>query len=178
MIHFETKLFTIGSWTILRLPKEASAKLPSRALTMVKGTIKGCPFQAALEPDGKGSHWFRIDQALQNATQAAAGDTITVALEPTQEWVEPEVPADLKQALVASPKAQALWTEITPNARWDWIRWIRAVKTPETRQKHIEVALSKLNQGMRRPCCFNRNLCTEPAVSNNWVLLEPPQPIK
>jgi bacteriocin resistance YdeI/OmpD-like protein/uncharacterized protein DUF1905 len=178
MIHFEANLFTIGSWTILRVPKEASAKLPSRALTMVKGTLNGCPFQAALEPDGKGSHWFRLDQAMQKATKAAAGDTLTVALEPTQEWMEPEVPADLKKALVASPKAQALWTAITPNARWDWIRWIRAVKTSETRQKHIAVALSKLNKGMRRPCCFNRNLCTEPDVSNNWVLLEPPQTIK
>jgi hypothetical protein len=34
-IHFEAKLFTIGSWTILRLPESASAKLPSRGMTMV-----------------------------------------------------------------------------------------------------------------------------------------------
>ena len=80
---------------------------------------------------------------------------------------------DLKKALSASQKAEDLWRDITPNARWDWIRWIRAVKTPETRQKHIEVALSKLNKGMRRPCCFNRNLCSEPYVSHNWVLSEP-----
>jgi hypothetical protein len=29
-IHFKTKPFKIGSWTILKLPKAASAKLPSR----------------------------------------------------------------------------------------------------------------------------------------------------
>ncbi len=180
-IHFKTKLFKIGSWTILRLPPEVSAKLPSRGMTMVKGTINGASFKALLEPDGryapgkKSSHWFRPDEKLLDNAHADVGDTITVELEPTKEWIEPEVPDDLQKALAAHPKAQALWLDITPMARWDWIRWIRAVKTPETRQKHIEVALSKLNKGMRRPCCFNRNLCSEPSVSNNWVLLDPTQ---
>jgi len=174
-IHFEAKLFNIGSWTVLLLPESASAKLPARAMTMVAGTINGIPFQKALEPDGRGSHWFRVDKNLLEAASAAAGDTVKLEIEPTKEWIEPEVPADLQKALVSSPKAQALWMDITPGARWDWIRWVRAVRTPETRQKHIEVALSKLNKGMRRPCCFNRNLCSEPYVSHNWQLLEQTQ---
>lgn len=178
-IRFETKLFTINSWTILRLPEEASAKLPSRGMTMVKGTINGIPFKAVLEPDGryapgqKSSHWFRPDQKLLTKASIKAGDTVQVELEVTKEWIEPEVPKDLQKALKTSPKAEALWKEITPMARWDWIRWVRAVKTQETREKHLKVMLDKLNKGMRRPCCFNRNLCSEPYVSHNWVLLEP-----
>ena len=146
---------------------------------MVKGTINGVPFKTLLEPDGrygqgkKPSHWFRPDKILLNDARAEVGDTVQVELEPTNDWIEPEIPADLKKALALDPKAYALWKDITPNARWDWIRWIRAVKTADTRQKHIEIALSKLDKGMRRPCCFNRNLCSEPAVSHNWVLLEP-----
>jgi hypothetical protein len=134
-----------------------------------------------LEPDGRyapgqqSSHWFRPDKTLLDEANVAAGDMVHVSLEPTKEWIEPEVPEDFKTALAASPTAEALWNDITPIARWDWIRWIRAVKTPETRQKHIGVALDKLNKGMRRPCCFNRNLCSEPDVSHNWVLLEPKQ---
>ena len=54
-IRFEAKLFKIGSWTLLKLPKSASAKLPSRGMTMVEGTINDFHFQAALDPDGKGS---------------------------------------------------------------------------------------------------------------------------
>ena len=178
-IHFKTKLFNISSWTILRLPESASAKLPSRGMTMVSGTINDVSFKALLEPDGrygpgkKPSHWFSPDKKLLDGVHAAAGDSVQVSLEPTKEWIEPEVPEDLKKALFVSPTAEALWKEITPLARWDWIRWIRAVKTTQTRQKHIEVALDKLNKGMRRPCCFNRNLCSEPSVSHNWVLLEP-----
>jgi hypothetical protein len=176
-IRFEAKPYKIRSWTVIRLPKEESAKLPSRALTMVKGTINGFRFQAPLEPDGKGSHWFRVDETLQKAAHIKAGDKVKLEIEPTKEWIEPEVPEDLKKALSTSKKIEDLWRDITPSARWDWIRWIRAVKTPETRQKHIEVALSKLNKGMRRPCCFNRNLCSEPYVSHNWALLDPTQTI-
>lgn len=177
-ISFETKLFKIKDWTILRLPEDASAKLPSRGMTMVSGSLNGVSFKTLLEPDGRyfpsknSSHWFKPDKKLLEEAHITAGDTIHVLLEPTKEWVEPEVPEDLKKALSLSPKAKALWSDITPSARWDWIRWIRAVKTLETRQKHIEVALDKLNKGMRRPCCFNRNLCSEPYVSKNWVLLE------
>jgi len=182
-ISFESKLFKIKDWTILHLTPEASDKLPSRGMIMVKGTMNGVPFKTLLEPDGRyapgrqTSHWFRPDKKLLDDARAAAGDTVRVSLEPTKEWIEPEVPEDLKKALSTSQKAEDLWMDITPMARWDWIRWIRAVKTPETRQKHIEVVLSKLNKGTRRPCCFNRNLCSEPYVSHNWVLLEPAQTI-
>lgn len=175
-IRCDATLFTIGSWTLLRLPKSASAQLPSRGLTMVEGTINGARFHAPLEPDGKGSHWFRVDDTLRAAAGADAGDTVTLEMEPAKEWPEPEVPADLQTALAAVPRAFTLWRKITPNARWDWIRWIRATNQPETRRRRIETACSKLTAGERRPCCFNRNLCTEPYVSHNWVLREPTQP--
>ena len=174
-IRFEAKLFKIGSWTLLRLPKNASAKLPSRGMTMVEGTINSFRFQAALEPDGKGSHWFRVDKTMRKAIGAGAGDTVTLSIEPVKEWSEPNIPADLKNALAVVPQAQALWMEITPMARWDWIRWIGATKQPGTRRRRIETALSKLRAGDRRPCCFNRTICTEPSVSKNGVLLEPMQ---
>ncbi|MCL4418951.1 YdeI/OmpD-associated family protein [Patescibacteria group bacterium] len=178
-IRFEAKFYKIKDWIILRLPPDASAKLPTRSMTMVSGTINGVPFKTLLEPDGvygqgkKPSHWFKPDEKLLDAASAKAGDTVRVSLEPTKEWVEPEVPKDLKKALSTSKKAEDLWMDITPSARWDWIRWIRAVKTQETRKKHLRVMLDKLNKGMRRPCCFNRNLCSEPYVSHNWALLEP-----
>lgn len=178
-IHFEVKLYKIGSWTILHLPEEVSAKLPSRGMTMVKGVINGVSFKALLEPDGrygpgkKPSHWFAPDKKLLEEAHAGAGDVVEVSVEATKEWVEPEVPEDVKKALASSSKAQGLWEDITPLARWDWIRWVRAVKTEETRKKHLEVMLDKLNKGMRRPCCFNRNLCSDPEVSKNWVLLDP-----
>lgn len=176
-INFKTKLIKIKDWTILHIPPEVSAQLPSRGMTMVRGTLNGVPFITMLEPDGrymseyKPSHWFRPDEGLLEEAKATSGDMVEVEMEPTKEWVEPEVPEDFMKVLKRSQKAEVMWKDITPLARWDWVRWIRAVKTPETRQKHIEVALDKLNKGTRRPCCFNRALCSEPYVSRNWVLM-------
>lgn len=177
-IDFKVKLYTINGWTILHLPEEASAKLPSRGMTMVSGTLNDIPFKAVLEPDGwymsdtKPSHWFKPNEELLSKANVKAGDTVTVSLEPTKEWIEPEIPEDVKKTLQTSKKAEELWHDITPMARWDWIRWIRAVKTQETREKHLNVMLDKLNKGMRRPCCFNRSLCSEPTVCPNWKLME------
>jgi len=172
-ISFEAKLSKVGAWTLLRLPKAASAMLPSRGMVMARGTVNGFYFQAALEPDGKGGHWLKVDNALRKAIRADAGDTATLAIEPIKKWPEPKVPGDLEKALAADQRAQNLWMDITPNARWDWIRWINATKNPETRSTRVEKTLSKLKSGKRAACCFNRSQCTEPEVSKNGVLLEP-----
>ena len=174
-INFKSKLYKIGSWTILNLSKNASAKLPSRGMTMIEGTINGFSFKSPLEPDGKGSHWLKIDKKMCEAIRADEGDTVTLKIKSIKEWPEPQVPSDLNKALLNSPQIHKLWIDITPVARWDWIRWINATKNSQTRRIRIEKALSKLKAGKRAACCFNRSQCTETYVSNNGVLLEPNQ---
>src|SRR5580692_1070612 len=126
-IRFSAKLFPPKatekpeSWTHLTLPKNASAKLPTRGMTMIEGTINGFPFRAALEPDGHGSHWLRVNKAMHDAAGADVEDTVTVEITRTGEEPEIRVPTDLRQALAAAPLSQAFWSEITPMARRDWI---------------------------------------------------------
>ena len=163
----------IASQTILRLPEAASSKLPSRGMSMVEGTSNGHAFQAPLEPDGMGSHWFRVGNAMLKAARATVGDSVSVALEPMVLWPEPKVPADLAKALASDPRARRIWLDITPPARWDWIRWIGSTRNRDTRTIRIEKTLSKLRSGMRAACCFNRSQCTDPSMSRNGVLLEP-----
>ncbi len=144
-----------GSPAFLILPKDASRRLPSRGMTSAEGTINGSPFLATLEPDGKGSHLLRLDQKMQRATRANVGDIVSLEIAPAREEPEPHVPADLKMALTADPKARKLWTNLTPKARRDWIHWIASAKQSETRTRRIDVTCSKLASGKRRPCCFN-----------------------
>jgi hypothetical protein len=65
-----------------------------------------------------------------------------------------KVPVDLRIALTSDPKALALWEDLTPLARNEWICWVTFVKQDETRKKHIKRTISELKEGMRRPCCW------------------------
>jgi len=160
-IRFKAKLLRpagaaqAGSWTFLILPKSDSAKLPSRGMATVEGTINGVPFRATLEPDGQKSHWFKVDRKLREAAGADAGDVVMLELAP--EALETTVPADLRKALAAAPKARALWSDITTIARTDWIHWIVSAKQPETRARRVANACSMLAAGKRRVCCFDRS---------------------
>ncbi len=171
-ISFKAEPVKIGPLVIIRLTKSASAKLPSRGMAMVNGTVNGFRFQSPLEPDGKRSHWLRIDKAMCKAG-VEVGKRVMLEIEPAKEWPEPKVPADLKKALDADAKACYLWLDITPLARWDWIRWINGTRNLKTRKIRIVKALSKLKAGKRTACCFDRSTCTDPDVARSGKLIEP-----
>ena len=83
------------------------------------------------------------------------------------------MPRDLAAALAAAPGTiRDLWREITPMARWEWVRWVNATQNPDTRQRRVEVTISKMESGKRRPCCFNLAACTDPNLSRSGKLIE------
>ena len=171
--RFDATLYTIDNWTLLRLPEKASRKLPSRGQVAVRGTINGHGFQTVLEPDGNFGHWMRIDGKLRQSAAISAGDTATLEIETLKDWPEPNVPQDLETALTAAPqKIQDLWKGITPMSRWEWVRWVNATPNPDTRKRRVEVSISKMKSGKRRPCCFNLAACTDPNLSKNSRLVE------
>lgn len=173
-IRFDTTLYTIDERTIVRLPEEASEKLPSRGQVAIQGTINGHAFQTVLEPDGDFGHWMRIDEEQQQTAALSAGDAVTLEIEPLKDWPEPNVPEDFETALAAaSQKIQDIWNDITPMARWEWVRWVNATRNPDTRKRRVEVSISKMKSGKRRPCCFNLAACTDPYLSRNGRLIEP-----
>ncbi len=175
-IRFDGMLCAIDNWSILRLPDEASQRLPSRGQVAVRGTINGHEFQTVLEPDGYSGHWMMVSEKLQHAAGIRAAETATLEITPTKEWPEPKLPQDLEKALAAAPrKIQELWKDITPMARWEWVRWVNATRNPETRMRRVEVTISKMNSGKRRPCCFDLSACTDPNLSRSGRLLEPTQ---
>ena len=65
-----------------------------------------------------------------------------------------DLPDDLRKALRSDRTALAIWEDLTPLARNEWICWVMSVKKPETRREHVERVCSELHDGMRRPCCF------------------------
>lgn len=144
------------SWTFLKLPKKSSEKLPSRAMVSVEGTFNDHPIQTTLQPDGAGGHWLKVERKLRVDSGAAVGESVKVEITPMTEEPEPKVPTDLRRALAAAPSAKAVWSDITPLARRDWIQWITSGKRAETRAIRIDKAIDMLANGKRRPCCFDR----------------------
>jgi hypothetical protein len=167
-IHFQTPLTPLGPdepgppGMLISLPQDASAKLPSRGMAMVEGALNGLRFRAPLESDGNGGHWFKIDMNFCDSASLKADQIVSLEIEPLKVWPEPEIPEDLKQALAADFKANAVWSATTTLARWDWIRWLESVKQVETRQVRPAKMCSMLSSGKRRPCCFDRSLRMPP----------------
>jgi hypothetical protein len=173
-IRFEATPVTIGDRTILRLPQNASDRLPSRGQVAVQGTINGHTFETVLEPDGDFGHWIDVDGKLRQAARVTVGDSAALEIEPCAGWPEPRVPNDLGAALTAAPPdVRDLWADITPMARWEWVRWVNATANADTRNRRIDVTVSKLMSGKRRPCCFNLASCTDPTVSRSGKLIAP-----
>lgn len=174
-IRFTATLYTIDSSTILQLPEQASQRLPSRGQVAVRATIDGRQVGTVLEPDGLTGHWLKVDQELQRAAGIAAGDRVNVAIDISRDWPEPDVPPDLAAALTAAPqKIRDTWHDITPMARWEWVRWVNATANPATRQRRVEVSVSKMSNGKRRPCCFDLSACTDPVLAKNGKLRDAP----
>lgn len=65
-----------------------------------------------------------------------------------------ELPDDLREALVADAEVLALWTDITPLARNEFICWVVDAKQDKTRQRRIRRTCEELLEGKRRPCCW------------------------
>jgi uncharacterized protein YdeI (YjbR/CyaY-like superfamily) len=65
-----------------------------------------------------------------------------------------DLPKDLEKMITSNPHVLAIWQDITPLARNEWICWVIDAKKEETRIKRIEVGRSKMLSGMRRPCCW------------------------
>lgn len=173
-LRFDAEVISILGSLIVRLPEQSSKRLPSRGQVAVRGRIDGDAFQTVVEPDGEFGHWIRLDEERRQAPSPVAGDMVAVEIEPLPDWPEPDLPPDLHTALAAAPqKVQNVWSEITPMARWEWVRWVNATRNPDTRRRRVQATVSKLDGGKRRPCCFNLAACTDPDLSRNGRLIEP-----
>lgn len=170
-ISFVGALSTIDDTTLVRLPDTASQRLPSRGQVAVHATLGGHGFDTVVEPDGRRGHWIRVDDAVRRAAGVSPGDSAELTLEVAPDWPEPDLPDDLATALgQASEKIRDAWHDITSMARWEWVRWVQATRNPQTRQRRVEVSLSKLDSGKRRPCCFDLASCTDPDLSRSGKL--------
>jgi len=83
------------------------------------------------------------------------------------------LPPAFKKALLTNRKSLAVWQDITPLARNEWLCWMQEAKQAETRNRRIARAPIELSEGKRRPCCWigcihRKDKAISPSVQ--WVL--------
>jgi hypothetical protein len=136
------------------IPLPKSMKLPAGEKVMIEATINGFPLRIAAQPDGPRGHCLKVNQAMLAAARVAPGATVSVEITRIGDEPATRMPADLRQALAAAPRAAARWASITPNARQNWILWLSSGKLEETRRTRIQTACDMLGAGKPRVCCF------------------------
>jgi uncharacterized protein YdeI (YjbR/CyaY-like superfamily) len=77
-----------------------------------------------------------------------------VSVESVPGGVVHEMPADLRETLLANAVALEAWQDITPLARNEFICWVEDAKQEATRERRIRRTREELEEGKRRPCCW------------------------
>ncbi len=144
-------------WGFFLLPKRVSGQLSRRGRITVNATVNGYSFQTMLEPDGKLSHWCRLDSQVLQAAKVTFGDEVQAKIKPLSAEPYPTPPQDFAKALNKNLAAKGVWDSTTPIAQVDWIHWIESSKQSTTRKARIDSACDMLESGKKRVCCFDQS---------------------
>ena len=155
---------------LVRLDAESSAQLPSRGQVAVELAGQLAGHVLVVEPDGRRGHWLPVDSTVLSALGLQAGQHTSLEAKPASQWPEVQLPQDFSAALQDAEDLSATWAGLTPMARWEWVRWVSATKNPATRARRVEVSISKLRDGKRRPCCFDLSSCTDAELAKSGKL--------
>ncbi len=151
--RFEARVEAAGpanAWCFARVPAAVTAALATKGRVSVKLTAGKTVFRTSVFPDGRGGHHFMFNKTMQAAAGATAGDSVRLVLEPDTAERTVVLPADLKKALAAAPRAKAFFDGLSPSCRKEYAGYVEEAKRPETRARRIARTLSLLKKGQRR----------------------------
>jgi hypothetical protein len=92
---------------------------------------------------------FLVPLSAENreAAGVAAGDEITVDIEPDTAPREVTLPDDLAAAM--DDAARTAYDALAFTHRKEWVRWVEEAKKPETRASRIEKTVAGLREGKK-----------------------------
>lgn len=147
MPQFETKVdrFTgTGTWTYCTIPGDMEKLFGSKGQIRIKGKINNFSFHARLMPHGDGRHFLILNESIRKGAGIKVGDTISVTIQKDASSPEPEIPDELKKALMKNKTAAKYFNSLAPSHKKEYIGYITEAKKPETRMARIEKTTQKL----------------------------------
>jgi Domain of unknown function (DUF1905)/Bacteriocin-protection, YdeI or OmpD-Associated len=148
--RFEAKIVEArGGGAFVDLPFSVPEVFGTRGQLRVKGTIDGKPFKSSIAPMGGGKHLLGLHKATREAIGKSIGETVKVAIEPDTGERTVTAPDDFRKALAASKTAQERFDEFAYTHRKEYVQWVEEAKRPETRQRRIRDAVSRISKGTK-----------------------------
>jgi hypothetical protein len=132
--------------TGMEVPPEIVESLGGGKRPAVRVTLNGYTYRSSIAPIGGVFLLGASDEVRKNAG-IAAGDVLDVEVELDTEPREVTVPQDFADALDRDAEAQRFFDGLSYSNKRRFVLSVEDAKTPETRQRRIEKAVSNLHEG-------------------------------
>ena len=148
--RFDAKIEVEGrTATYFEVPLDVPA-LFGRTRAPVRVTIGGHTYRSTVAVYG-GRYYVPLNRKNREAAGVAAGETVSVELEPDDEPRTVDVPDDLQAALEGDSAARDAFEGLSYTHRREYVEWILEAKRDETRARRIGETLARLREGKPPP---------------------------
>jgi hypothetical protein len=130
--------------TGIEVPADVLAALGPGKRPKVQVTINGYTYPSAVGTMG-GRSLIPVSADVRAKAGAAAGDTVTVDIVADTQPRHVEVPGDFSAALDREPTARRAFEQLSYSGQRRHVLAIEQAKTPETRQRRIDKAITELS---------------------------------
>jgi hypothetical protein len=146
---FETTVASSGNNTGIIVPVEVIERLGAGKRPPVLVDVNGHQYRSTAAVMG-GKHMIGISAAVRAATGLKGGDPIRVRLTVADTPREVDVPADFAAALAGEEGTSAFFEKLANSLQRYHVDTINGARTPETRQRRIEKAVTLFREGKQR----------------------------
>jgi len=136
--------------TGITVPPEVIDGLAAGKRPAVRVTINGHTFSTTIG-SMKGAFKIPVSAERRGLIGATAGDQLRVSVVPDSAPAEMEVPSDLAASLASDQAAAEFFAGLTASQRKGFIVPIEDAKTPDTRARRVEKAMTALKARQKRP---------------------------
>jgi hypothetical protein len=148
-VTFETTVAATGNNTGIVVPEEVIDQLAAGKRPPVFVTVNGYDYRSTVAVMG-GRYMIGISAAIRQETGLQGGDPIRVTLAVADSPRAVDVPADFAAALAVDESVSAFFAKLSNSLQRYHVDNINGAKSPETRQRRIEKAVSLFQDGKQR----------------------------
>jgi hypothetical protein len=146
-MRFRTKILAAGkSAAGIEVPSKIVEGLGSTKVPPVRVTINGYTYRSTVAVMG-GRFMIGVSNENRKAAGVAAGDTVNVDLELDLQPRELALPDDFAKALDRDARAKRFFEGLSYSKKQRLVLPVANGKTPETRQRNIDKAMTALREG-------------------------------